>query len=157
MGRCSKDKRDVYYRLAKEEGWRARSAFKLMQINEEFKIFDGKLRTSILRVSTNLEVILGDLTSVAQNLMHYFDTRGGTASHHNITCGSSRSNPVPSRWERERPRPRDGLEPRTSAGRLVSGWAITLLLPTWKYQGDLEKLRENDEDSEKIMNIASLS
>ena len=39
MGRSSKDKRDVYYRLAKEEGWRARSAFKLMQINDEFQIF----------------------------------------------------------------------------------------------------------------------
>lgn len=42
MGRSSKDKRDVYYRLAKEEGWRARSAFKLIQINEEFNIFKGK-------------------------------------------------------------------------------------------------------------------
>ena len=41
MGRSSKDKRDVYYRLAKEEGWRARSAFKLLQINEEFNIFQG--------------------------------------------------------------------------------------------------------------------
>ncbi len=41
MGRSSKDKRDVYYRLAKEEGWRARSAFKLMQIDEEFNIFEG--------------------------------------------------------------------------------------------------------------------
>ncbi|GFQ88323.1 hypothetical protein TNCT_472471 [Trichonephila clavata] len=41
MGRSSKDKRDVYYRLAKEEGWRARSAFKLLQINEEFGIFKG--------------------------------------------------------------------------------------------------------------------
>ena len=41
MGRSSKDKRDVYYRLAKEEGWRARSAFKLLQINEEFDIFKG--------------------------------------------------------------------------------------------------------------------
>ena len=41
MGRSSKDKRDVYYRLAKEEGWRARSAFKLLQINEEFNIFEG--------------------------------------------------------------------------------------------------------------------
>ena len=39
MGRSSKDKRDVYYRLAKEEGWRARSAFKLLQINDEFQIF----------------------------------------------------------------------------------------------------------------------
>ncbi len=44
MGRSSKDKRDVYYRLAKEEGWRARSAFKLLQINEEFNIFDGECR-----------------------------------------------------------------------------------------------------------------
>jgi len=41
MGRSSKDKRDVYYRLAKEEGWRARSAFKLMQIDDEFKILKG--------------------------------------------------------------------------------------------------------------------
>jgi len=44
MGRSSKDKRDVYYRLAKEEGWRARSAFKLMQINDEFNIFKGVTR-----------------------------------------------------------------------------------------------------------------
>lgn len=44
MGRSSKDKRDVYYRLAKEEGWRARSAFKLLQINEEFGIFTGVKR-----------------------------------------------------------------------------------------------------------------
>lgn len=44
MGRSSKDKRDVYYRLAKEEGWRARSAFKLMQINDEFDIFKGVKR-----------------------------------------------------------------------------------------------------------------
>jgi len=41
MGRSSKDKRDVYYRLAKEGGWRARSAFKLLQINEEFDLFTG--------------------------------------------------------------------------------------------------------------------
>ncbi|TRY75502.1 hypothetical protein TCAL_00540 [Tigriopus californicus] len=39
MGRSSKDKRDVYYRLAKEEGWRARSAFKLLQIDDEFHLF----------------------------------------------------------------------------------------------------------------------
>ena len=32
MGRSSKDKRDVYYRQAKEEGFRARSAFKLLQV-----------------------------------------------------------------------------------------------------------------------------
>ncbi|POS86617.1 hypothetical protein EPUL_000593 [Erysiphe pulchra] len=36
MGKSSKDKRDAYYRLAKEQGWRARSAFKLLQLDEEF-------------------------------------------------------------------------------------------------------------------------
>ena len=41
MGRASKDKRDIYYRKAKEEGWRARSAFKLLQIDEAFRIFEG--------------------------------------------------------------------------------------------------------------------
>ncbi|CAH1239578.1 FTSJ1 [Branchiostoma lanceolatum] len=41
MGRSSKDKRDIYYRKAKEEGWRARSAFKLMQIDEEFNVLSG--------------------------------------------------------------------------------------------------------------------
>lgn len=41
MGRVSKDKRDIYYRKAKEQGWRARSAFKLLQIDEKFNIFEG--------------------------------------------------------------------------------------------------------------------
>ncbi|KAG6921790.1 FtsJ RNA methyltransferase -like protein 1, partial [Chelydra serpentina] len=44
MGRSSKDKRDIYYRLAKEEGWRARSAFKLLQLDEEFQLFEGVRR-----------------------------------------------------------------------------------------------------------------
>lgn len=41
MGKSSKDKRDAYYRLAKEQGWRARSAFKLLQLDEEFNLFEG--------------------------------------------------------------------------------------------------------------------
>jgi tRNA (cytidine32/guanosine34-2'-O)-methyltransferase len=41
MGKSSKDKRDIYYRKAKEEGWRARSAFKLLQIDDSFDIFKG--------------------------------------------------------------------------------------------------------------------
>lgn len=44
MGRSSKEKRDIYYRLAKEQGWRARSAFKLLQLDEYYKIFDGVTR-----------------------------------------------------------------------------------------------------------------
>lgn len=41
MGKASKDKRDIYYRKAKEEGWRARSAYKLMQIDDMFHILSG--------------------------------------------------------------------------------------------------------------------
>ena len=41
MGKTSKDKRDIYYRKAKEVGFRARSAFKLLQIDEEYGLFEG--------------------------------------------------------------------------------------------------------------------
>lgn len=41
MGKGSKDKRDIYYRKAKEHGWRARSAFKLLQIDEKYDILEG--------------------------------------------------------------------------------------------------------------------
>lgn len=41
QGPVSKDKRDIFYRKAKEEGWRARSAFKLLQIDEAFHILKG--------------------------------------------------------------------------------------------------------------------
>ncbi|CAM9270970.1 unnamed protein product, partial [Choristocarpus tenellus] len=44
MGRTSKDKRDIYYRKAKEVGFRARSAFKLLQLDEEFDLFEGVQR-----------------------------------------------------------------------------------------------------------------
>ncbi|EEC51446.1 predicted protein [Phaeodactylum tricornutum CCAP 1055/1] len=42
MGRLSRDKRDVFYRLAKEKGYRARSAFKLLQVDAEFDIFGAR-------------------------------------------------------------------------------------------------------------------
>jgi len=32
---------DIYYRKAKEEGWRARSAFKLLQIDDVFGVLTG--------------------------------------------------------------------------------------------------------------------
>jgi hypothetical protein len=42
MGKSSRDKRDVYYRFAKEDSFRARSAYKLIQIDEEFDLFTGE-------------------------------------------------------------------------------------------------------------------
>lgn len=41
MGRFLKDKADTYYRQAKVLGFRARSAFKLLQLDTEFGIFAG--------------------------------------------------------------------------------------------------------------------
>eukprot|EP00283_Hemiselmis_rufescens_P021927 CAMPEP_0173440800 /NCGR_PEP_ID=MMETSP1357-20121228/23617_1 /TAXON_ID=77926 /ORGANISM="Hemiselmis rufescens, Strain PCC563" /LENGTH=256 /DNA_ID=CAMNT_0014406337 /DNA_START=72 /DNA_END=839 /DNA_ORIENTATION=- len=41
MGRAAKDKRDIYYRKAKEVGFRARSAFKLLQLDERFHLLEG--------------------------------------------------------------------------------------------------------------------
>ena len=40
MGKSSRDKRDIYYRLAKEKGFRARSAFKLIHLNQQFGFLD---------------------------------------------------------------------------------------------------------------------
>ena len=50
MGKTSKDKRDAYYRLAKEQNWRARSAFKLIQIDEQFDLFSHADPGSVTRV-----------------------------------------------------------------------------------------------------------
>jgi tRNA (cytidine32/guanosine34-2'-O)-methyltransferase len=44
MGKTSKDKRDIYYRKAKEIGFRARSAFKLLQIDDEYSILGDATR-----------------------------------------------------------------------------------------------------------------
>ena len=37
-------KTDIYYRKAKEEGYRARSAYKLLQIHDEFNLFSNVTR-----------------------------------------------------------------------------------------------------------------
>ncbi len=39
----NKQRRDIYVRQSKVDGYRARSAYKLMEINEKFKIFKGGL------------------------------------------------------------------------------------------------------------------
>eukprot|EP01054_Gregarina_sp_Poly1_P009637 Gregarina_sp_Poly_1__9636@NODE_60_length_16930_cov_139_480579_g51_i0_p7_GENE_NODE_60_length_16930_cov_139_480579_g51_i0NODE_60_length_16930_cov_139_480579_g51_i0_p7_ORF_typecomplete_len297_score35_70FtsJ/PF01728_19/1_3e60Methyltrans_Mon/PF14314_6/4_8e06Reovirus_L2/PF06016_11/0_017Methyltransf_31/PF13847_6/0_26Methyltr_RsmBF/PF01189_17/0_17NSP16/PF06460_12/0_19_NODE_60_length_16930_cov_139_480579_g51_i043395229 len=51
MGKASKDRRDIYYRKAKEESYRARSAYKLLQVDNEFDIFHSDLsKPAISRV-----------------------------------------------------------------------------------------------------------
>lgn len=39
--KSSIDKRDIYYRLTKSTGYRARSAWKLLHLDEEFELFGG--------------------------------------------------------------------------------------------------------------------
>ncbi|KAF9762709.1 putative tRNA (cytidine(32)/guanosine(34)-2'-O)-methyltransferase [Nosema granulosis] len=41
MGINSKDKRDIYYKLSKKNGYRARSVYKLIHIDEDYKILEG--------------------------------------------------------------------------------------------------------------------
>ena len=41
MGKISKDKRDIFYRLAKQNNFRSRSAYKLLQIDSHFNIFEN--------------------------------------------------------------------------------------------------------------------
>ena len=63
MGRISKDKRDIYYRMAKEEGYatiifahvsltifssfRARSAYKLLQLDEQFNLLNDSVKRAV--------------------------------------------------------------------------------------------------------------
>lgn len=41
MGKSTKDKRDIYYRQGKSEGYRARSAYKLIHLNEQYGFLGG--------------------------------------------------------------------------------------------------------------------
>ena len=56
MGKYSKDKRDIYYRKAKEVGFRARSAFKLLQIDEEFHLLRGDVRALPQKTTRTLHI-----------------------------------------------------------------------------------------------------
>ena len=42
----NKQRRDTYVRQSKVDGYRARSAYKLIEIDEKFKIFKGNSRES---------------------------------------------------------------------------------------------------------------
>jgi tRNA (cytidine32/guanosine34-2'-O)-methyltransferase len=107
MGKSSKDKRDIYYRLAKEKGFRARSAFKLLQINQELDLFShvskvvdlcaapGSWSQVLSNHLTDAKIVAVDLqkmaplpgvvciqgditkTSTANEIIHHFD--GGKA------------------------------------------------------------------------------
>lgn len=72
--RTSKDKRDIYYRKAKEEGWRARSAFKLLQIDDAFGILLG--RAALLPARLPARAAAGAAPSVTSILPFAPQARG---------------------------------------------------------------------------------
>ena len=41
MGKLSKDKRDIYYRLAKQNNYRSRAAYKLIQVDSHFNLLEN--------------------------------------------------------------------------------------------------------------------
>ncbi|KPA74931.1 putative FtsJ-like methyltransferase [Leptomonas pyrrhocoris] len=89
MGRASKDKRDIYYRKAKEEGYRARSAYKLLQIHEEFNILDpAEIRTG----AVDLCAAPG---SWSQVLAHHFKTLAATTASSSSSLSSASPLPPP--------------------------------------------------------------
>ncbi|KAF5806528.1 putative plus-end-directed kinesin ATPase [Helianthus annuus] len=83
MGKSSRDKRDIYYRKAKE-GWRARSAFKLLQIDKEFNIFQGVKRVVDLYTTPGswsqvcFSIACVALTSTGGNSVNIDSVRLGT-------------------------------------------------------------------------------
>ncbi len=63
-------KTDIYYRKAKEEGYRARSAYKLLQIHDEFNLFSNVTR------AVDLCAAPGSWSQVLANTLY------STAPHH---------------------------------------------------------------------------
>lgn len=66
MGKCSKDKRDIFYRLSKSEGYRARSAYKLIHLDEHYHLFNNPNQPPIKRV-VDLCAAPGSWTQVLVN------------------------------------------------------------------------------------------
>jgi tRNA (cytidine32/guanosine34-2'-O)-methyltransferase len=114
MGKSSKDKRDAYYRLAKEEGWRARSAYKLLQIDEEFNLFEGVTRV------VDLCAAPGSWSQVLSRVLIKGETFGRAgwqekqAATRNYVLGLKSEKPVEEQLAKlevkeEKPKPREGV------------------------------------------------
>jgi tRNA (cytidine32/guanosine34-2'-O)-methyltransferase len=115
MGKSSKDKRDAYYRLAKEEGWRARSAYKLLQLDEEFNLFD-----SVTRV-VDLCAAPGSWSQVLSRVLIKGEKFGRAgwqdkqAATRDYVLGTKSEKPVEERLgeldvKDEKPKPREGVK-----------------------------------------------
>lgn len=92
MGRLSRDKRDVFYRKAKEMGYRARSAFKLLQLDTEFDLFGKKHGLKVHR-AVDLCAAPGSWSQVlVDRLLHDADDDAGK---HDKKKGETEDNEAP--------------------------------------------------------------
>ncbi|OQS00963.1 ribosomal RNA methyltransferase [Achlya hypogyna] len=98
MGKCSKDKRDIYYRKAKEQGYRARSAFKLLQLDDTFHLLPGVSRVVDLCaapggwtqvIAERLESLANDNCIVAVDLMEMAPLEHAVQIQGDITAQST--------------------------------------------------------------------
>jgi len=116
MGRSSKDKRDIYYRLAKEEGWRARSAFKLLQLDEEFNLFKGKIFV-LLQSALDSEWWIMSYVSKARKLPTQTTSTQAFIYSNDCVCSACRCEsccgPVCRTWELE-----SSPEPQTTVSSM---------------------------------------
>jgi tRNA (cytidine32/guanosine34-2'-O)-methyltransferase len=119
MGKLSKDKRDVYYRKAKEDGWRARSAYKLLQLDEEFDLFSGVTR------AVDLCAAPGSWSQVLSRRL-----RGNAGSAGDVTIVAV---------DLQEMAPIDGV--RTIQGDITSDATIGEVLSTFR-EGDVERLAD---------------
>lgn len=78
MGRLSRDKRDIFYRLAKEKGYRARSAFKLLQLDAEFNIFIHPTNGQKIRRVVDLCAAPGSWSQVLVDKLYVDEATTGT-------------------------------------------------------------------------------
>ena len=118
MGRKSRDKRDIYYRRAKEIGFRARSAFKLLQLDEEFGLFEGVERAVDLCAAPGSwsQVLSRRLCEPAAGAAAAAAAGGSAPSASSASSSSSTRPAQPGRW-RIRPHSEEETQRRVEAAR----------------------------------------
>ena len=91
MGRLSRDKRDIFYRLAKEKGYRARSAFKLLQLDAEFNIFVNPTTGQKIRRVVDLCAAPGSWSQVLVDKLYVEEGESNDASMKSVDDVTSAS------------------------------------------------------------------
>jgi tRNA (cytidine32/guanosine34-2'-O)-methyltransferase len=117
MGRLSRDKRDIFYRLAKEKGYRARSAFKLLQLDAEFNIFINPTDGQKIRRVVDLCAAPGSWSQVLVDKLYVDEADARDMMNSVDTTSTSNNNNNNDDDERK---PLSSSQTSTSAPRIVA-------------------------------------